>query len=299
MPRYADVATFMRLPRTDDLATVDVGIFGVPLDTATFRGGTREGPSAVREASRGIRRVNPHTGVSPFDLANVADLGDAQVNILDAAGSLARTADFVARLRDEGVSPVGVGGDHSAALGILRGLRREAPVGLIQFDAHADIQDVFFDTKDNHATVMRRAHEEGLVEADRVVQLGLRGTRFGSGDISYGIKAGFTVITFDDYEEMGRSAAISLIRERMGDGPTYITFDVDGLDPAQAPGTPAREPGGLSMRDAQVILRSLGGLDVVGGDVCEVAPALDPTGLTATNAANLLFEIVCLVAAAR
>jgi len=297
VPRYADVATFMRLPRTDDLANVDIGVFGVPLDTATFRGGTREGPAAVREASRAIRRVNPHTGVSPFDLANVADLGDAPVNVLDAAGSLARTSAFVASLRERQVAPVGVGGDHSAALAILRGLYSGTPLAVLQFDAHADIQDVFFGTRDNHATVMRRAHEEGLVDPERVVQLGLRGTRFGADDIQYGIDAGFTAITFDEYEAMGRPAAISLIRERLGDAPVYVTYDVDGLDPAQAPGTPAREPGGLSMRDSQVILRALTGLEVVGGDVCEVAPSLDPSGLTATNAANLLFEIVCLVAA--
>lgn len=299
VPRYADVATFMRLPRTDDLAHVDVGVFGVPLDSATFRGGTREGPSAIREASRAIRRVNPRTGVSPFDAANVADAGDAPVNILDIPGSMAATRDFVARLREQGVAPVAVGGDHSATLPVLRGLYDGTPVGVLQFDSHADIQDVFFGTKDNHASVMRRAHEEGIIDPRRVVQLGLRGTRFGDDDIQYGIDAGFTAITYDEYEEMGRAAAIERIKEVLGDGPVYVTYDIDGLDPSQAPGTAAREPGGLSMRDSQVILRELTGRDVVGGDVCEVAPALDPSGLTALNAANLLFEIVCLVAEAR
>lgn len=299
IPRYADVATFMRLPRMDDLAHVDIGVFGIPLDTATFRGGTREGPAGVREASRAIRRVNPRSGVSPFDLANVADLGDVPVNVLDIRWSLAATRDFVSRLRRCGIAPVGVGGDHSATLSMLRGLFDDTPLGVLQFDSHADIQDVFFGAKDNHASVMRRAHEEGIVDSRRVVQLGLRGTRFGAGDIQYGIDAGFTAITYDEYEEMGRAAAIERIRQVLGDGPVYITYDIDGLDPTEAPGTPAREPGGLSMRDSQVILRALTGLDVVGGDVCEVAPPLDPTGLTALNAANLLFEIVCLVAEAR
>lgn len=299
VPRYADVATFMRVPRTDDLDVVDIGIFGVPLDSATYRGGTREGPAAIREASRAIRRVHPTTGVSPFDLANVADLGDAPVNVLDYAGSLAATQEFVAQLRAAGVAPVGVGGDHSATLPILRALGDGTPLGVLQFDSHADIQDEFFGLRDNHASVMRRATEEGVVDPARVVQLGLRGTRFGDDDIQYGIDAGFTAITFDEYEEMGRAAAIHRIREVLGDGPVYVTYDIDGLDPTEAPGTPAREPGGLSMRDSQVILRELTGLAVVGGDVCEVAPSLDPSGLTATNAANLLFEITCLAAVAR
>ena len=299
VPRYADVATFMRLPRRDDLAHVDIGVFGIPLDAATFRGGTREGPAGIRESSRAIRRINPRSGVSPFDQANVADLGDAPVNVLDYPGSLAAARHFVARLREHGIAPVGVGGDHSATLPMLRGIFDGTPLGVLQFDSHADIHDVFLGATDNHASVMRRVHEEGLVDPRRVVQLGLRGTRFGGGDIQYGIDAGFTAITYDEYEEMGRPAAIARIREVLGEGPVYITYDIDGLDPSEAPGTPAREPGGLSMRDSQVILRELTGLDVIGGDVCEVAPSLDPTGLTALNAANLLFEIVCLVAEAR
>jgi guanidinopropionase len=298
IPRDADVATFMRLPRVHDMTHVDIGIFGVALDAATYRGGTRQGPAAVREASRAIRRVNPRTAVSPFDLANVADIGDVPVNVLDYPGSIAMVRDHVAALRAAGVAPVAVGGDHSTSLPVLRGLYDGRPLGLIQFDSHADVQDVFFGTRDNHASLMRRATEEGLVDPTRVVQIGLRGTRFGDGDVQWGIDAGFTAITYDDYEEMGRAAVIELTRKVVGDGPVYITYDIDGLDPTEAPGTPAREPGGLSMRDSQVMLRSFDGLDVVGGDVCEVAPSLDPTGLTQLNGANLLFEIVCLMAAA-
>jgi guanidinopropionase len=298
IPRDADVATFMRLPRVDDLTHVDIGVFGVALDAATYRGGTRQGPAAVREASRAIRRVNPRTAVSPFDLANVADVGDVPVNVLDYPGSIALVRDHVARLREAGVAPVAVGGDHSTSLPVLRGLYDGEPLGVIQFDSHADVQDVFFGTKDNHASLMRRATEEGIVDPARVVQIGLRGTRFGDGDVQWGIDQGFTAITYDDYEEMGRQAAIDLARKVVGDGPVYVTYDIDGLDPTEAPGTPAREPGGLSMRDSQVMLRSFDGLDVVGGDVCEVAPSLDPSGLTQLNGANLLFEIVCLIAAA-
>lgn len=299
IPRDADVATFMRLPRVDALDEVEIGIFGVGLDAATYRGGTRQGPAAVREASRAIRRVNPRTEVSPFDLANVADIGDVPVNVLDYAGSLKMVEEHVAGLRERGIWPIVVGGDHSTTLPVLRGLRGDAPLGLIQFDSHADVQDVFFGTKDNHASLARRATEEGLVDPARVVQLGLRGTRFGDGDVQWGIDAGFTAITYDDYEEMGRANAIERILETIGDGPVYITYDIDGLDPTEAPGTPAREPGGLSMRDSQVILRSLDGINAIGGDVCEVAPSLDPSGLTQLNGANLLFEITCLVAANR
>jgi guanidinopropionase len=298
VPRDADVATFMRLPRTDALEHVDIGVFGVALDAATYRGGTRQGPAAVREASRAIRRVNPSTQVSPFDLANVADVGDVGVNVLDYPGSLALVQEFVGSLRRDDVVPIAVGGDHSTSLPILRGLAGDVPLGVLQFDAHADVQDVFFNTKDNHASLMRRATEEGIIDPARVVQIGLRGTRFGDQDVQWGVDQGFTAITYDDYERLGRAAVIEQARAVLGHGPVYITYDVDGLDPTEAPGTPAREPGGLSMRDSQVILRALHGVDVVGGDVCEVAPALDPSGLTQLNAANLLFEIVCLAAQA-
>ncbi|MBB4662172.1 arginase family protein [Conexibacter arvalis] len=299
IPRYAEVATFMRLPRVESLEHVDVGVFGVPFDNATFRGGTREGPAAVREASRAIRRVNPSTGTSPFDLVNVADVGDAPVNVLDVPGSFAAVERYVRELREHGVAPLAVGGDHSTTLPIFRGLRDAAPFGVVQFDSHADIQDRFFGQRDTHASLMRRAVEEGLIDPRRVVQIGLRGTRFGDDDIQYGVDAGFTAITYDEYEEIGRAAVIERIREVIGDAPVYVTYDIDGLDPSHAPGTAAREPGGLSMRDSQVILRSMSGMDVIGGDVCEIAPSLDPTGLTQFSGANLLFEICCLIATAR
>jgi guanidinopropionase len=298
VPRYADVATFMRLPRIDSLEDVDVGVFGVPFDSATYRGGTREGPAGVREASRGIRRVNPASRVSPFDLANFADIGDAPVNVLDVPGSIAAVEAYVRDLREQNIRPLAIGGDHSTTLPVLRGVFHRQPLGVVQFDAHADIQDVFFNTKDNHASLMRRAHEEGIIDPQRVIQIGLRGTRFGDDDIQYGIDVGFTAITYDEYEELGRATVIERIREVVGGGPVYVTYDIDGLDPTEAPGTPAREPGGLSMRDSQVMLRAMTGLQVVGGDVCEVAPSLDPTGLTQVNAANLMFEIACLLAAA-
>ncbi len=299
VPRFAEIATFMRTPRTDELDIVDIGMFGVPFDLGTnYRSGTREGPSAMREASRIIRRVNPTTGIAPFEVANVADVGDAPINPYKFDESIDGIRDFVANLREHGVKPLGAGGDHTITLPILRGLYDGTPLGVIQFDSHADVLDELYGTKVNHATIMRRAHEEGIIDPSRVIQIGLRGTRWSAADIDYGREAGFAAVTYDEYEEMGRAAAIELIRTVVGDGPTYITYDIDGLDPTEAPGTSGKEPGGFSMRDSQVILRSLTGLNIVGGDVNEVFPMLDPTGITSVNAVNLMFEILCLIAAA-
>jgi Arginase family len=172
-------------------------------------------------------------------------------------------------------------------------------VGLIQFDAHSDVFDAFMGSKINHATFVRRGIEEGLIEPGRSVQVGLRGTRYGSDDLDYSRAAGIRVITIDDYEELGRARVTATIREVVGSGPVYLTYDVDGLDPTEAPGTGVPGPGGLSMRDSQVVVRGLTGLDVIGGDVCEVAPPLDPSGITCIAAANLMFEILCLIATAR
>jgi len=298
IPRYSEVATFLRAPRTDDLNLVDVGIFGVPTDLGlSNRTGSRHGPAAVREGSRLIRRFNQSTGKSPFEELNIADLGDVGAHPYDLTQTLDRTTAFVRRLREHDVMPFAVGGDHVVPLPVLRGLAGGRPLGMLQFDSHPDTYDEFYGTKINHATPFRRAAEEGLLDPKRVVQLGLRGTQFSPDDASGSRQLGFTVITYDEFEAMGREETIARVRDVLGSGPVYITFDVDGLDPRDAPGTSALEPGGLSVRDCQVVLRGLRGLDVVGGDVCEVTPQLDPAGITAVNAANVMFEIVCLMAA--
>lgn len=297
--RFVGVATFMRAPLIEDLARVDVGLVGVPFDLGlAYRPGSRHGPAQVREASRLIRRINPTTGVFPFELCQVADVGDVVTHPLDLLGSIDAIAAFFGRLREHDVRPVAMGGDHSITLPILRGLFAGTPFGVVQIDSHADTLDEFYGTKVNHATSFRRATEEGLIDPKRVVQVGLRGTQWGRDDIAFSLAAGMRCITYDEYEAMGRAAVIAEINRVVGDGPTYVSFDVDGLDPSYAPGTAVPEPGGLSMRDAQVILRSLTGLNIIGGDVVEVSPPLDPTGLTAVHAANLMFEILCLVASA-
>jgi guanidinopropionase len=268
-----------------------------------MRTGMQEAPAAVRAASRLIRRVNPSTKIAPFDLATVADVGDpAHLNPFALEASVERATEFVQMLHSEGLRLIAMGGDHVITIPMVRGIFGGTRLGLVQVDAHPDTHDEILGSRINHATPIRRIVEEGLVDPERVVQIGLRGTQGGLGgddDSAWGVAHGFTCITADRYEELGREAVIGLTKKVIGTGPTYITFDLDGLDPSQAPGTGYPEPGGLSMRDAQVILRSLTGCNIIGGDVVELLPAADPSGVTAVNAANLMFEILCLVAAAR
>lgn len=300
VPRFQEIATFMRAAQARVAPPLEVALAGVPLDLgATYRVGARHGPAGVREASRLIRQVNPATGVRPFALCKVADVGDAPSDPLDVVRSVALIQEFFEQIHAIGAAPLAVGGDHTVPLPILRAIARERPVGLIQFDAHGDVFDDFMGSRINHATFVRRGIEEGLIEPRRSIQIGLRGTRYGADDLDYSRSAGIRVITIDDYEELGRAEVIRAIKAAIGNGPAYLTYDIDGLDPTEAPGTGVPEPGGLSMRDSQVMLRALSGLDVVGGDVCEVAPPLDPTGLTCIAAANLMFEILCLIATAR
>jgi guanidinopropionase len=296
-PRFADVATFLRCRRCEIAEEIDIGLIGVPFDLGVnYRAGARQGPAGVREASRLIRRVHPTSGIKPFDICNVADLGDAPVNPLDLDASIAMIEDHFAQLHDAGIVPIAVGGDHTIPTPILRAIARARPLGVLHVDAHGDTLDEMFGTKVNHATFMRRAAEEGLIDPKRVVQLGLRGSRFGDDDLRFGHDAGYTMITLDDYEDMGRARAIEVIGKTLGEGPSYISLDVDGLDPAHAIGTGVPEIGGLSPRDMQVILRSLRGKQLIGADISEVAPALDPTGLTCVTAANLMFEMLCVIA---
>lgn len=296
--RFIEIATFMRAPRMDDLMTVDIGLFGIPYDLGlAYRPGSRHGPAAVREASRIIRRVNPASRVSPFDTAQVADLGDVVTHPYDQAASVAAMTAFATRLREHDVRPVACGGDHLITLPMLRGCFEGTPLGVVQFDSHSDTLDLFYGERITHATTMRRAVEEGLIDPRRCIQIGLRGSMWDGNDYAYPLEIGMRCITYDEYEELGRAAVIEEIRRVVGYGPTYVTFDMDGLDPSDAPGTAVPEPGGLSMRDAQVILRSMTGLDIIGADVAEISPPHDPTGITAINAANLMFELLCLVAA--
>ena len=299
VPRFADVATFLRTRRAEMAPEIDIGLVGVPFDLGlNYRSGPRDAPAAVREASRLIRSVHPTSGTEPYGLCNVADLGDAPVNPMDKDDSIRRIEAFFAGLKVHGIRPVTIGGDHTVPTPILRALVEDGPVGIVQLDSHPDTLDELCGTTINHATFMRRAVEENLVDPRRVVQIGLRGSRFSPDDVAWGERAGFTVITFDEYEEIGHAAAIARMRDVVGSGRTYLTLDIDGLDPSHCPGTPVPEIGGITPRDAQVIIRALAGVDVIGADICEVAPCYDPTGITAITAANLIFEMVCVIAQA-
>ncbi|HVM79739.1 MAG TPA: agmatinase [Stellaceae bacterium] len=297
VPRFAEIATFMRTPRVKSPEGVDIGLVGVPFDLGTnFRTGARQGPAQIREMSRIIRRVNASSRIAPFRLCNVADMGDTPIDPFDLMKSVDMIAGFIRDLAARGVAPIAAGGDHTITLPILRGLFRGEPFGVVHFDAHADTLDTLLGSKINHATPFRRLVEEGIIDPKRTIQIGLRGTRFGDDDIQYGYDVGMRIVTMDDFEEMGRKEVIAEARRVCGKGPTYITFDIDGLDPVYCIGTGVPEPGGLSMRDAQVIIRGLQGLHLVGGDVCEVLPMADPSGHTALNAANLMFEMLCVLA---
>ena len=266
----------MRAPRCEVSADVDIALAGVPFDVGVnYRSGVRQGPAAVREASRVIRRVHPVSGIAPGELCNVADVGDAPVNPLDFNKSLVMIEAFFAGIHEAGAIAIAIGGDHTVSLPILRAIAREEAVGVVQIDSHADTLEMLAGTRINHATVFRRAVEEGLIDPRRVVQIGLRGSRFSEGDVEWGEDQGFTCITIDRFETMGRDAAIGEMLRVTGAAPTYVTIDIDGLDPSFAPGTGVPEIGGLSPRDVQLILRALRGKHLIGGDICEVAPGFD------------------------
>ncbi|KNY17986.1 agmatinase [Shinella sp. SUS2] len=298
-PRFSDVATFLRTRRHDIVCGIDIGLCGVPFDLGlNYRSGPRQGPAGVREASRIIRRIHPVTGVRPYDLCTVADIGDAPINPLNKDASIDQIQAYFQEVKDAGIRPIAIGGDHTIPTPILRALASDRPVGILHIDAHADVMDTMCGTKVNHATFMRRAYEENLIDPRRVVQLGLRGSRFGDDDVQFGYDKGYSIITLDEYEEMGRAAVIEKINSVLGDGPFYISLDIDSIDPAYAPGTAVPEIGGLLPRDLQVIIRSLQGKDLVGADISEVAPVYDPTGITCVTAANMMFEMLCVMAKA-
>ena len=298
MPRFSGIATFMRLPYVKDPAGVDIGLIGVPWDGGTTnRAGARHGPRQIRDMSTMMRNVHHVSRIKPFELARCADLGDVPVNPIDLHDTLGRVEEFFGRVHEAGVMPLTAGGDHLITLPIMRAIARERPVGMVHFDAHTDTWDRYFgDYTYTHGTPFRRAIEDGVLDPKRTVQIGIRGALYADGDNLWGEEQGIRVITIDEFYEMGAEAVIAEARRVVGDGPTYISFDVDGLDPVYAPGTGTPEIGGFTTFEAQTMIRGLRGLDLVGGDVVEVAPPFDPSGNTALVGATLMFEILCLLA---
>ncbi|WP_027730050.1 agmatinase [Variovorax paradoxus] len=298
VPRFSGLSTFMRTPFVPDGTGVDVAFVGVPFDFGTNRGGTRHGPSQVREMSRLIRRFNANGNPSPFDLCSFADIGDAPFNPLNPQASVGAIVKYFEELSAKGIVPISCGGDHGAAFPAMKGTATRGPVALIHFDAHPDSYHAIYGDRYNHGTLVSRGVEEGIIDPARTISIGIRGTRFALDDRDFNKKHNMRVVDYDEYESLGRAKVIEEIHRVVGEGPVYVTFDIDALDSCHCPGTGSPEPGGLSMRDAQMILRSLGDLDIVGADVCEIAPALDPQGVTALNAANLMFELACVAAEA-
>lgn len=300
LPRFAGIATFMRLPyrplaEADD---VDIALMGVPFDSATTnRPGTRHGPRALRDASTMIRLVNAATRVAPFHMARCADLGDASVNPLSIEDTLERVGAHYAAVRAKGLVPLSAGGDHILSWPILRGLVGDrGPVGMVHFDAHSDLYAPYFGGFDSHGTPFRRAVEEGLLDPRRVVQIGLRGTSIDMSDVAFGEAHGVRMIPIEEVRSRGVDDVMDEARQVVGDAPCYISFDIDALDPSQAPGTGTPEVGGLFVHEAQHMVRRLMGLDVIGADLVEVSPPFDVASLTALAGVNLMFELLCVLA---
>ena len=299
-PRYSGVATFFRTPLLDDAKGVDIGVVGIPFDGGvTNRTGARHGPRAVREQTTLVRRYNQATGVGPFDLVKVADLGDAWLEQpYELAGALDEIHAFFATVQAAGTVPLSVGGDHSVTLPILRALAKDGPIGMVHIDAHCDTGDDYLGSRFHHGAPFRRAVEEGLLDPKRVIQIGIRGSLNHPDMWKFSHDSGMRVVYMEEFTDKGWRWAAEEARKVVGTGPAYLSFDVDGLDPVFAPGTGTPESGGLSMIEAQRLIRELGGLNFIGGDVVEVSPPFDPSGLTAQNAASVLFEILCVLALA-
>ena len=298
LPRYMGVPTFMRTPYQADPAGLDIALIGVPYDGAvTNRPGARHGPREMRDQSSLMRAIHHVSKINPYELCKIADIGDVPFAALFDHEAVVRDIEaFFAGVHAAGVVPLSAGGDHSVTYPIMKAIARDAPVGLIHIDAHTDTWDSFQGSKFMHGTPFRRAHEDGLLDARRTVQIGIRGAQNTTEGWDYSLEQGMRVIFMEEFTRLGVADVIKEARRVVGDGPTYISFDVDGLDPVYAPGTGTPEIGGITTIEAQALLRGLRGLNLIGGDVVEVAPPYDPSGNTALVGATLMYEILCLLA---
>ncbi len=299
-PRYTGVPTFMRTPLAETCEDVDIGLIGVPYDGGvTNRPGARHGPREIRNQSSLMRTINQATGVAPFDLARVADLGDAWVKSpFHLESSLDEIAARYHEIHAANVIPLSAGGDHSVTLPIFRAIAKDRPLGMVHFDAHCDTGDDYLGSRFHHGAPFRRAVEEGLLDPRRTIQIGIRGGVNDPDIWKFSHDAGMRVVYIEEFHELGVRKTIEEARRVAGDGPVYVSFDVDGLDPVYAPGTGTPEVGGFSTLEALLMIRGLSGLNLVGGDVVEVAPPFDPSGATALVGATVMFEILCILAEA-
>ncbi len=301
-PRFAQPATFMRLPHRTDLTGVDVAIFGVPFDSGTvYRSGTRLGPREIRAQSSLIRPYSHFQQVAPFDELTIVDAGDVDVTPLSVEMAYAQIERYVSALVGAGLTPVAVGGDHGITLPVLRVLgKRHGPLGLVQFDSHIDTWDEDFGSEHFHGSPFYYGIEEGHIDPKRFVQVGIRGPMYSVRDFDYHRARGITVVDIEEVRRLGIDLTIAAIRRVVGSGAAYVTFDIDAVDPAYAPGTGTPEVGGLTSHEAQQFVRGLAPLKIIGCDVVEVSPPFDGPGqITSLLAANLLFEFLCVLARGR
>jgi guanidinopropionase len=297
-PRYSGIATFMRMPLVQDPSGLDIALIGVPYDGAVeSRSGARHGPREIRNMSSMIRTIHHATRINPYKLCNIADMGDVPfTNVYRTEEVHDDIMNYYKKVYEAGVVPLSAGGDHSISLPILRVLGKETPVGLVHIDAHTDMNDTEMGFKFSHGTPFRRAVEEGALDANRTVQIGIRGAQNSEESWDFSTKSGMRVIFMEEFTALGVNGVIDQVRRVVGDGPAYISFDIDGLDPAFAPGTGTPEIGGITTVEAQALLRGLRGLNLIGADIVEVAPPFDPSGNTALVAATIMYEILCLLA---
>ena len=297
MPRFGGPATMMRLPAQDSAAGLDAAFIGIPMDIGTSnRPGTRLGPRQIRDESRMLRPYNMATGAAPFDHLQVADIGDVPINTFDLKKSVSIIEKHYNDVLAHGTIPLTLGGDHTLTWPILRAIKaRHGPVALIHVDAHADINDEMFGEKVAHGCPFRRAWEDGCLQSDKVFQIGLRGTGYGPDDFDWGRDKGWRVVQAEECWHRSLVPLMAEIRTVIGDAPVYLSYDIDSLDPAFAPGTGTVEPGGLTIWQGLEIVRGCAGLNLVGCDLVEVSPPYDPSGNTALIGANLLYEMLCVL----
>lgn len=298
VPRYAGLSTFARLPRREDVPQMDVAVVGIPFDSGvSYRPGARFGPAHIRQSSRLLRPYNPELDVLPFGAQQVVDAGDLAVNPFDIGKAIAQIEAGARELTATGARLLTLGGDHTIALPLLRVMHAiHGPTSVLHFDAHLDTWDTYFGEPFTHGTPFRRASEEGLLDRDHCLHIGIRGPLYQTADLPESADLGFATIHCTELDELGVSGTIMRMRERLGDGPIYVSVDIDVLDPSHAPGTGTPEAGGMTSRELLAVLRGLEGTQLVSADIVEVSPAYDHAEITGIAAAHIGYELLSVMA---
>ena len=299
MPRYGGIATFAHLPQLSEVSDVDVAIVGVPFDTGvSYRPGARFGPNHVRESSRLLRPYNPAANVSPFATQQVVDAGDIAANPFDIEEAISSIHKSYDQLSERAKKIVTIGGDHTITLPILRSLKaKHGAISVVHFDAHLDTWDSYFGADYTHGTTFRRASEEGLLDPEGCMHIGIRGPLYAAKDLTDDKALGFQIFSSVEFQDLGVNAAIDKMKARVGKRPVYISIDIDVFDPAHAPGTGTPEAGGLTSRELLSVLRATAGMNVIGADIVEVAPAYDHAQITGIAASHVMYELISAFAA--